>query len=353
MVSEMNIKRIVLGLATILGAAVLTSAAQAAGVCGVSGSATATAATYDPFNPAGLGTTTVTLNMARINPPGGGKTAVVNFYLKGQNSGADGTSIVPTTAAGSVTANGLGLQVFHNYASAGPNFGAAPSSANRYLQLNFTGNNDASDTVQVTFQIALPANLDVNASQTLGFDVIYNCSGTGGGQPFTDNGMIANAVRFPITVLSALQASYVGSALAFGEVGDKTTAQVLAAPGTYSTPSSGNHIRVASSGPYQVQVTSANGYKLRFAGSAGATQELRYRASFLGQTLSTASPTFTTVTCQRASLAGENLPIRATLLEGGVGKTSANYSDTITVTISPLMTAASGVNCDGFPLPAL
>jgi hypothetical protein len=352
MVSEMRIKRFFVRLAGALAASLLLATpASALGVCGVTGSATAAAATYDPFNPSGLGTTTVTLNMTRVNPPGGGKTSTVNFYLKAQNNTADNTTITPTAAVGSVTAVGLGLQIFYNFSTAGPNLAGAPSAANRFLQLNFTGNNAASDTVQVTFTVMLPANLDLTATQNLAFDVIYACNGNGGGGPFTDSGTITNAMSFPITVLSALQASYVGSALAFGEVGDKTTAQVLAASATYSTPNT-NHLFVRSSGPYQVAVASANGYKLRFTGSTGANQELNYKADFLGQILTSATPTFTTTTCDRASLAGENLPIRATLLEGGQGKTSSAYSDTITVTVSPLVTAAAPVNCDAFVLPA-
>lgn len=209
----------------------------------------------------------------------------------------------------------------------------------------------ASDTAVVNFQISLPANLDLNASTNLPFDAIFACSTTGGGSPTQQTGQISNAVVFPITVLSALQASYAGTALDFGEVGDKTTVDVLAAPATYTTPTA-NHVRVRSSGPYTVALTSQNGYKMTFPGGnlATPTHVLNYSLKFLGQTRTAASPTFTTVTCQRAGVPAaeaDMLPVVATLKEGGQGKlVSPTYSDQLTVTVTPLLSGApSQQNC--------
>lgn len=349
MVSDMRIKRL-LGAcwALILAALLLPGTAFAqAGVCGISGSATATAAIYDPFNPTGLGTTNITLSLTRVNPAGGGKTSTVRFYLRAPNNGADGTSIVPLSAAGSVNIAGTGLNIFYDFATPGPTLSGSPTAGNRFLQVDFTGNNDASDTVQVTFAVTLPANLNVNASTTLAFNAIYTCNGTGGGQPFSGSGTIPNAVSFPIRVLSGLQASFVGPALDFGEVGDKTDLDAA------SINRSGN-IRVASSGPYSVSMVSTRGYRMTYSGGneATETQNLRYSVTFLGQTRDPSNTAAITLTCTRAGLGspplagGVLLPVQVQLLEGGIDETpSPTYSDTLEVTLSPLVATTPGVTC--------
>ncbi len=63
---------------------------------------------------------------------------------------------------------------------------------------------------------------------------------------------------FPVTVLSALQASFAGTALDFGEVGDVTN---VLAP-TVNTGTS-NYVRVQSSGAYQVTLASQNAFRLK------------------------------------------------------------------------------------------
>ncbi|MGB3845867.1 MAG: hypothetical protein WA940_08360 [Sphingopyxis sp.] len=328
-------------------------AVQAA-TCGIMGSATASPTLYDPFNPAGLATTNVQLNLTRINGAGGQKTDIVNFYLKSNSAAADGTIIIPTSVTVEGNTAGTGYDIFYDYSQAPPIVAPTsviPSAANKFLKIEFTGNNVASDTAVVNFQISLPANLDLNASTNLPFDAIFACSTTGGGPQTQQTGQISNAVVFPITVLSALQASYAGTALDFGEVGDKTTVDVLAAPATYTTPTA-NHVRVRSSGPYTVALTSQNGYKMTFPGGnlATPTHVLNYSLKFLGQTRTAASPTFTTVTCQRAGVPASEadmLPVVATLKEGGQGKlVSPTYSDQLTVTVTPLLSGApSQQNC--------
>ena len=346
----MELKRLFVGLAAlILGAVALPGAAWAqAPICGLTGSpATATTFDYDPFNPSGLGTTTITLNLQRINQPGGAKTDAVRFILKAQNATADGTTIVPISAAGAVNATGLGLNIFYNFAAPLPILTGTPTSGNRFLLVEFTGNNPASDTVQVTFNVTLPANLDLTASQNLAFDLIYTCTTTGGGPSQTGGGTIPNAVTFPIRVLSALQASWVGPDLDFGEVGDKTTVDVLGSPATYTR--NGN-IRVASSGPYTVTLSSQNDYRLTYPGGnvANANERLNYSLAFLGQLRSTGVGGNVNQTCDRASLAGRYLPILVTLLEGGNLKTpSPDYKDTLTVTFAPQVTPS--VNVCGTP----
>lgn len=332
------------------------SAAQAqTTTCGIVGSSSAAPVLYDPFNPTGLAPTTITLNLTRVNNSGGGDTRIVNFYLKARDNTADGTSIVPIAVTGSVQFEGLNQNIFYNFSAPPPTVSPtslSPSASQRFLKINFTGNNTASNTATVTFQVQLPANLDLNTTTSLAFDAYFGCNIQGGQQNGREQiGSFNNAVTFPITVLSALQASYAGTALNFGEVGDKSTTEVLTTPLAYTTPTT-NHVRVRSSGPYSVSLTSQNQYRLTFPGGnlATSSNKLDYKVRFLGQERSTANPTFTTVTCARAGVpVGETdmLPVVATLLEGGIGKlVSPNYSDNLTVTVTPLLLGApSQQNC--------
>jgi hypothetical protein len=353
MVNDMMMKRLFLTMAALACGMFAAPEARAGHICGASGSSVAQSIDYDPFSPLGLATTSITLTMTRVNNGGGSFTKDVRFYLRAQSAGANGTVIEATGVTGPANVAGTGLNIFYNNTAAPPTLTGTPSASNRFLQIDFTGNNAASDSVQVHFKITLPANLDIQATQNLAFDAVFTCTAN---PSTTESGIISNAVVFPIRVLSGLRASYVGAPLDFGEVGDKTTLQVAAAPGTYTTPAT-NSIRVESSGPYKVQVSSLQNYRLTFPGGNLATPDhtLNYKVRFLNQTLSNATPVFVPVTCQRAGLGGANLPIYATLLEGGSGKTaSANYADVITVTVSPLLSTETGqVNCPGLPLPAL
>ena len=319
--------------------------AQAAG-CGVTGSATASAASYDPFNPAGLATTTITLNLTRINPPGTGMTSRVNFYLKSNDSSADNTVIVPVSVSGPVQASGTGRNVFVNAAAAAPTIAPSamtPSGSNPFLQLDFTGGAGA-DNAAVTFQVSLPPLANFTASTTLGFNVWFACKATGGKvDTFEQTGTLDNALTFPITVLSALQASYAGSALDFGEVGALAIATGQSGP---TTPA-GNYVRVQSSGPYAVTMASQNAFHLLHPGGTltDPATTIRYRVRFLGAVRDAGTSALPggvalSQTCARAGVGAafeDHLPVSATLEEGGAGKTpSPRYSDILTVTVTPL-----------------
>lgn len=338
----MSSARTLIKLAALAAGFLAAGQAQAA-TCGIVGSATATAATYDPFNPTGLAATQVTLQLQRVNGAGGQKTNIVNFYLKSNSTQADGTSIVVNSVTVEGNYSGTGYDIFYDYNQAAPIVAPTsvnPTALNQFLKIEFTGNNAASDFATVNFTVALPANLDLNASTTLPFDAIFACSTTGGGSPTQQTGQITNAVSFPITVLSALQATYAGTALDFGEIGDVTTTQVNNAPLTYVTGAN-NYVRVQSSGPYQVQLTSQNNYVLTPAGSGtlDPLQRIQYRVRFLGQTRSPSNTSAIQFVCPRAGVGNtveDHLFVQAQLAEGGNGKTTAaNYLDTLTVTIAP------------------
>ena len=356
MIGSTTVRRCLAGLAA--AAALAWGGAASAATCGIIGSATANGGVYDPFSPTGFPTATVTLRLQRINGAGGQKTDIVNFYLKSNSTAADGTSIVPTSVAVDGNVTGLNLDIFYDFNQSPPTVAPTsvnPSSANQFLKIEFTGNNAASDFANVTFQVTLPANLDLNASTTLPFDAVFACSTTGGGSPTQQTGSIANAVSFPITVLSALQASYGGAPLDFGEIGDKTNADVAGSPLTYVTAPT-NYVRVQSSGPYEISLTSANNYYMTPGGTATANplQKVGYRLKFLGATRVPTNTAAITTICPRAGVgiaAEDHLNIQGQLAEGGAGKVvSGNYRDTLTVTISPKAAATattSGGECSG------
>lgn len=346
-----------------MAAAGMATTAQAQNTpCGIVGSATASPAVYDPFNPSGLATTTITMNLTRVNNSGGGDTRIVNFYLRANSStgtATDGASIVPTAVIGQAAIEGIGLNIFYDYNTPGPTLlpiTISPSGSNRFLKINFTGNNAGSDTAQVVFNVSLPANLNLNAVQNLAFDATFSCNIQGGqanGQ--TNTGTFPNAVVFPVTVLSALRTYYAGTALAFGDI--TTVPPVPSAP---VRTSPGNYIFVQSSGAYEVSLASHNAFKMKKPGAVTANDEIRYSLKFLGDVRdNSTSPTpgaeAINHSCIRAGLAtaGQQLPIQATLQEGGQNKNpSIDYSDILTVTITPLAYSVTGTdNCGSFTVP--
>ncbi len=334
-----------------------------AATCGITGSATATATTYDPFETMGF-TTNVTLTLARVNGGGGEKTDIVNFYLKGRDSDSVGTTITATSAVVSGTVEGIGLDIFYDYNEATPTVSPTsltPSSAARFLKVNFTGNNKDSDTVVVNFTVTLPRNLNAVAATDLPFDAYFGCSTTGGGSPTQQTGTLSNAIRMPINVVSALRASFVGAALDFGELAQVTQLQAS----SRKTPAS-NYVRVQSSGPYQVSLGVASGDGLPFTmtpngatptGDAAAQerQKIRYSLKFLGQTRSPTQTAAINQVCARAGVGDaveDRLLIQGTLIDGGNTKDiSPNYTEALVVTVSPLVsTAVAPTDCGSFAL---
>ena len=360
-----NLAKSFRNLALLLSAALASfaTAAQAQNSpCGITGSASAAPIVYDPFNPSGLASTNITLNLTRVNTTGGGDTRFVNFYLKANSStgtGANGASIVANSVSGSAAVEGVGLNIFYDYLTPAPTLplnpiNGTPSGANRYLEINFTGNNAGSDTAQVNFTVSLPANLNLNAVQNLAFDAFFTCNIQGGqSNGATNTGTFSNAVVFPVTVLSALRTYYAGTALDFGEIGNIATGTLAGSPKKTSTS---NYVFVQSSGAYSVTLSSQNGFKLFKPSAAVANDKIDYRLRFLGadvdSTTANSGPGGIAITksCQRATLSstGNQLPIQAKLVEGGQGKNpSPTYSDILTVTVTPLIYSDPGTNACG------
>lgn len=307
---------------------------------------------YDPFGTSNTSVVNGQVELARLNLGGGDKTEEINFFITNlADSSLNGITITPISAvggSGSASA-GNGTNIFRNYpASVGGLPAAITSSPPAGLYwFKFGGNAPSKDKFVLSYNMTIPPNLNIPASISLPVAIVARCASTGNS---TTTGIQTGAIVINVRILSALQASYAGSALNFGEVGNKTTAEVLAAPAAYST-NPNNYVRVASSGPYSVELSSPNAYRLLFAGGSPATanQRLQYSIKFLGQTLTTAAPMFTPVTCARGELnaAAGQLKIQARLLEGGEGKQVASYDEVLTVTVTPLAatTAVAQQSC--------
>lgn len=341
-------------LAVMLGAALTTVAGTAhAGSCGiVSISGSAQPAVYDPFNPSGLVATTVTVVLKRVNTSGGGDTRIVNFFLRADPATGtllNGSTLVPTGIVGNnVAGTGLNTNIFYDTTASNPMYtpsSAVPSGANRFLKINFNGNNVGSDTATTTFTVNLPANLNLSAVQNLSFDATYSCKIQGGADNnLEQTGFSPAAVTFPVVVLSALRTYYAGSALDFGEIGNVTQS-----PADYSghKTNPANYVFVQSSGAYSVSLTSQNGFKMKKPSATTPADEIKYNLHFLGMDRNPADTSVIERNCVRATLStvGNSLPIQATLQEGGSGKNpSPTYLDVLTVTVTPLVYSDPGTS---------
>ena len=312
------------------------AAAQSGTPCGVTGQAQAAPTiTYDPFGPNGLTQVTIPLTLTRF-AQGGAKTQSVNFVLtKGLN-----------TPSYQVLYQGVSVLYTEGQTGGRPTIGSQNPGEIYYL---FGGAAAPDTSTPFNLLVTVPANLDLSAGQPIRFDILYVCKGTGGMTDIVTPTKLISAIQINVNVLSALQASYVGPALDFGEVGSKSDAQVATDPG----PRTG-FIRVASSGPYSVEMRSEKGYRLSYPGGnlALAPQSMGYRATLLGQTRDPANTSVLRQTCSRAGLGGTvpsqgiRIPLAVTLLEGGQGRLPApNYQDNLVVTITPLIDPQPGVVC--------
>lgn len=313
----------------VAASAILFAGAASAQSCGVTGTNVVSIGNYDPFSPSAISSVTTTVTLTRLTGAGGRKTQNVNFYFV-KPAGSPAYQIIHDGSNVLYEAPGYAGAPILNVNNSNPTPGL--------VYVNF-GGAAAPDTQTISLTVSVPPGADLTAGGAIPFDIRYVCKGTGGMSDVSTPQTLTNAFSLNITVLSALQASYVGSALDFGEIGTLSTATVLGAPATYTR--SGN-VRVASSGPYSVGLTSQNNFQLTAAGAS----TIDYQMMFLGQTRTNASPTFTTVNCLRAGISGVNLPLGVRLQEGGETKIPApGYSDTLSVTVTPLVVAGGAQNC--------
>ena len=216
----------------------------------------------------------------------------------------------------------------------------------REIDLRFNQSSSTVENRTVEMQIRIPAGTaSVPGIVSSEFDVKYLCDYLDGR---SDRGTNNRAFLIYYVVSSAVQASLVGTEPDFGEIGTLSNLDVAAAPP--STTQRLHYMRIASSGPYEVDVVSQNGWRMTATGAPSGSPDERigYRYELLGQRLDSARPNFTPVRCQASGVSGENIRMTATLTEGGQGKVpSSNYRDIVTITVTPLAVWASGTErCD-------
>jgi spore coat protein U-like protein len=332
MTSGISLRRLCLILVGFMWSGQALAAPPAAPPCGLSGSAVAPGAIqYDPFSPSGISQVVIPLALTRFVGTGGQKTQEVYFVLT-QPPGAPLYQIEATVPGGSTYANVL------YYSNAVP-AGLPIVSSNTLGQIAYLfGGAAQPDTVTINLRVTVPPFTNLEAAQDIKFDIVYVCRGTGGMADVTSPVTLNDAITINVNVLSALQASYAGQPLDFGDISDPTN---TTPPASFRTATN-NYIRVQSSGPYTVNLTSGNQYRLKHpTGSlANATERVNYLLGFLGETRNNADSTAIEKTCARAGVGvsfEDHLYLRGTLEETGYGKTPANsnYSDLLTVTITP------------------
>jgi hypothetical protein len=338
-----KLRHFALGAAALLGTAAAAQSASAAGVassaCGVETTTVTATIFYDPFSSNAITGVSAVIPITRFaassNPIEPAKTQQVDFYFT-QPTGSPAFQIVSG-----------GVNTVYTQGSPGIGGGAptlsATSPPSGTIGLNFLGASQP-DTINVPVTISLPAGLDLTNGMTVTFGIVYECKGTGGFPDVNSPTYRANAVTTPVKVLSALVANYAGPNVDFGDVHGATALNFS----TFKAPVSGpGMIDVVSTGPYTVDVSSANQYVLKWGASSATADTLKYQLHFLGRDLSTAAPTFATIQCVRAGISSAvQLPVRATLAEGAQGKTASSaYSDTVTVVVTPVNIAGSQQNC--------
>jgi hypothetical protein len=203
------------------------------------------------------------------------------------------------------------------------------------VEYSFGGGGQA-DTAILTFMVTLPPGLDLRSGSQLNFDISYVCTGNGQLDSVTTPAILPAAVTIRLNVLSALQASYAGPALDFGEIGEVDTSLAD------RQRTSGN-IRVASSGAYSIAWSSANNFRLVASGAepGQSGSSIAYSATLAGQTRTANSGSSATIYCQSSGLTGELVPLALKLVEGGRNKNPSNsYRDYIQVTVTPLVDLA-------------
>jgi hypothetical protein len=282
-----------------------------------------TAGSYDPFSPTPVTFGGVSLTFTRaIAASGGGKTQTMHFYMRQPLGSPAGNQVIwPDTSENILFTAGGFAPTFNNPSS--------PSQPSGVATVDWGGAAQP-DVMVKTVQVTIDPSYDPVAQPTIDFDLVYVCKGTGGYANVSTPVALSGVIHISIRVLSGLQVSYAGPALDFGDLSEVTTGGAVES-GLF-------HIR--SSGAYTIDLVSGNHFLMTYAGgpSAPSSGTIGYSLGLVGQTLQYGTESFSTPTCHRAGTnAVQYIPITATLLEGGVGKTpSPSYVDTLTVTFSPI-----------------
>ncbi len=237
--------------------AMLVSGQAFAQSCGVNGSAVAgTSITYDPFSPSGLQSIDIPLALTRVNGTGGKKTQEAYFILT-KPAGSPAYTVEASVPGGSTYSN-----VLYDSNALPAGLPTISNIAQGQISVPFGGASQP-DTLTINIRVSVPANVNLSAGGTIDFGIRYVCKGTGGLSDVLTPVDRPAAVSININVLSALRASFVGTALDFGEL-----AQVTAAQASTVKTSASNYVRVQSSGPYQISLAVEGTDTNPYSGSA-------------------------------------------------------------------------------------
>ena len=317
--------------------------------CGVTGSGGSTSIQYDPFASSGLQSVDIPLTLTRVTAGGGKKTQEAYFVLT-KPAGSPAYQVQATVPGG-----GTYFDVLYDSNAVPSNLPAISNIQTGQIAVQFGGAAQP-DTLQINLRVTVPANVDLIAGGLIQFGIRYVCKGTGGLNDVLTPIDSAAAISINVNVLSALRASFVGTALDFGEL-----AQVSDAQASTVKTSPSNHVRVQSSGPYTVSLGVMPGDAQPFvltpggASTTDTSQQIRYSVRFLGQTRSPTSTSAITQTCARAGIGDaieDRLPVQSTLIDGGATKAiSPIYSENLVVTITPLVAGSvAPTDCGSIPL---
>jgi hypothetical protein len=352
----MYLRRLWMILGGLLLAALAPVAAQAQTCVGLSGLPFVMTGTLDPFSSGSsgqLGPQTFTLVATRPDS----KTNEDDFVF-----------VPNSTSQGFLSLTGNGSNDPIQYAASSGSIGVLESpswvaanlttgSPQFEILAKYTGQNLNSQNMLITVTIPSGAVTQVTyPTTTISFDMAYDCKTTGGGGKTDTVGQINAALTINFNVLSALKASFAGSALDFGDITNLTLSQATAR----TVGGSGvSNINVQSSGPYDVSVQSAHGFVMTqfnaALGSTAANQRVGYTLNYLnfsGLTGTAAVPGPTTAQgpklCNAANISGVQEPISATLAEatGPTGaKLGGSYQDTVTITFQPRNLTSGSQSC--------
>jgi hypothetical protein len=266
---------------------------------------------YDPFSWGGQNSSVFTLTVSRIATVSGAPSvSSVDAQFIDTNS-SEGNASIGTSGLSGVDIFGGGAALLrgltHNFASAGS------------MNIDFSG--AALNATSGPLRLRIPGGNDAHAgSYSEAIDLAYRCN--------LSNGTSSVWIRSGVATMNA-NVAFLVRAVA---VGGGTSADLFLNPNTLEATGA---LAVRSTGPFAVTASSANGFKLRANGAGrgvGSDQEIAYSFLVDGESLNLAG---SQRICPRSGIGGASLSVKSRVTELTGALRSGQYSDTITVTVTP------------------
>jgi hypothetical protein len=266
---------------------------------------------YNPFNVSPQTSSAFTLTVSRIATPSGApRVTSVDIQFVDTNS-SEGNAGIGNTGLNGVEILGGGAQLLRGGVS---NFLTGNS-----LSIGFSG--AASNATSSSIRLRIPGSNDAQAgSFSEPIDLAYRCNlSDGTSSTWTRTGaatMVAD-VAFLVRAVA---------------VGGGTSARLFLNSATLEATGA---LAVRSTGPFSVSATSQNDFKLRANGvgrNARPDQEIDYDFAVDGKLLSVPG---SKRTCPRSGIGGLSLRIQSRIPGSTEALRSGQYSDIVTVTVTP------------------